>query len=142
MENTLAFGGVLAFALGTALAYWMYIAKKGEPAQRLAKAQPGLYQLLVDKWRVDEFYDAVPLGAVDSLAEASAAVDVSLVDGIIARLTSLVVAAAGTILRATQNGVVHMYGAAMVVGLAAVGWFFAVPHPNAMVVDSGNGDSA
>jgi NADH-quinone oxidoreductase subunit L len=140
MEDTLAFGGVLAFALGTALAYWMYIAKKGEPAQRLARAQPGLYQLLVDKWRVDEFYDAVPLGAVDSLAEASAAVDVSLVDGIIARLTSLVVAAAGTILRATQNGVVHLYGASMVVGLAAVGWFFAVPHPNATVVDSGSGD--
>ena len=32
--------------------------EKGEPAQRLAAALPGLYQLLLDKWRVDELYDA------------------------------------------------------------------------------------
>jgi NADH-quinone oxidoreductase subunit L len=28
----------------------------------------------------------------------------------------------------------------MVVGLAATGWFFTVPHPNATVVDAGNSD--
>jgi NADH-quinone oxidoreductase subunit L len=140
MEWTLAIGGLLAFALGTLLAWWMYIEKKGEPAERLVRAQPALYRLVLDKWRVDELYDATAIAAVDSLAETSAAFDRTFVDGIIARLTSLIVAASGTILRALHNGVVHAYAALMVIGLAATGWFFAVPHPNATVADAGNSD--
>jgi NADH-quinone oxidoreductase subunit L len=74
------------------------------------------------------------------LAETSAAVDRGLVDGILARLTALLVAAAGTVLRAFQNGVVQLYAATMVVGLAAVGSFFAMPHAKATVTDAGNDD--
>jgi NADH-quinone oxidoreductase subunit L len=140
MEWPLALGGIGAFLAGSLLAWWMYVAKKGEPADKLAKSVPGLYRLLLDKWRVDELYEATVIAAVDSLAETSAAFDRFFVDGILARLTSLVVAAAGTILRAFQNGVVHVYAAMMVVGLAVVGWFFAVPHPNATVLDAGNDD--
>jgi NADH-quinone oxidoreductase subunit L len=140
MEWTLAIGGVLAFAVGTALAWWVYIEKKGEPAARVARAQPGLYGLLLDKWRIDELYDATVIAAMDSLAETAAVMDRTVVDGVVARLTSAVVAASGTILRAFQNGVVHVYAALMVVGLAAVGWFFAVPHASATVVDSGNSE--
>jgi NADH-quinone oxidoreductase subunit L len=140
MEVTLAFFGFLAFAIGTALAWWTYVTKKGEPARHAAEAQPGLYHLVLDKWRVDELYDETAIAAVDSLAETSAAFDRAFVDGIIARLTSLVVAAAGTVLRAFQSGVVHAYAAMMVVGLAAAGYFFAVPHPNATVVDAGERD--
>ena len=140
MEWPLAAGGFLAFAFGTALAYWMYIVKKGDPAERAAAAAPGLYRLLLDKWRVDELYDATVIAMVDSLAETSAAVDRTIVDGILARVTALVVAASGTVLRAFQNGVVHMYAAMMVVGMAAMTWFFAVPHANATVVDAGNDD--
>ena len=140
MTAPLAVGGLLAFATGTALAWWVYVAKKGEPAARAAASAPGLYRMLLDKWRVDELYDVTIVAAVDSLAETSAAFDRTFVDGILARLTSLLVAAAGTILRAAQNGVVHVYAATMVVGLGAVGWFFATPHPNATVVDGGNDD--
>jgi NADH-quinone oxidoreductase subunit L len=139
-EWTLALGGLAAFALGTVLAWWMYIEKKGKPAEDAKKALPALYQLVLDKWRVDEFYDATAIAAVDSLAETSAAVDKTIVDGILARLTALVVAATGTVLRAFQNGVVQVYAATMVVGLTAVGWFFAVPHANATVTDAGNDD--
>jgi NADH-quinone oxidoreductase subunit L len=138
MEWPVALFGVGAFAAGTALAWWMYIARAGEPAKRLAQALPGLYRLVLDKWRVDELYEATVIAAVDSLAETSAAFDRFFVDGIIARLTSLVVAASGTVLRAFQNGVVHVYAAMMVVGLAVTGWFFAVPHPNATVAASGS----
>jgi NADH-quinone oxidoreductase subunit L len=140
LEWPLALGGIGAFALGTALAWWVYIAQRGEPARKLAQAQPGLYQLVLDKWRIDELYEATVLAAVDSLAETSAAIDKSVVDGILARFTSLVVAASGTVLRAFQNGVVHVYAAMMVVGLALTGWFFAVPHANATVADAGNSD--
>jgi hypothetical protein len=80
------------------------------------------------------------IAAMESLAETAAAVDKTLVDGLLARFTSLLVAASGTVLRAFQNGVVHVYAAMMVVGLAFAGWFFAVPHPNATVADAGNDD--
>jgi NADH-quinone oxidoreductase subunit L len=140
MTVPLALGGFAAFLLGTGVAWWVYVKQRGEPAKRAAQALPGLYELVLDKWRVDEMYDATAIAAVDSLAETSAAFDKSIVDGIISRLTALVVAASGTILRAFQNGVVHVYAAAMVIGLAATGWFFAVPHANATVVDAGNDD--
>jgi NADH-quinone oxidoreductase subunit L len=139
-EFTLALGGILAFLVGTALAYWMYIAEKGEPADRLAKWAPGLYQMLLDKWRVDELYDQTAIAAVDSLAETSAAVDKGVVDGILAGLTSLIVAASGTVLRTLQNGVVQAYAAMMVLGIAGMGWFFGVPHAKATVTDAGNDD--
>jgi NADH-quinone oxidoreductase subunit L len=140
LEWPLACGGIGAFLVGTALAYWMYVAQKGKPAARLADQFPGVHQLLLDKWRVDEFYDATIISMVDSLADTSAALDKSIIDGILARLTALVVAASGTILRAFQNGVVHVYAAMMVVGIAAMTWFFAMPHANATVVDAGNDD--
>jgi NADH-quinone oxidoreductase subunit L len=140
LEWTLAIGGIGAFAFGTALAWWMYIQKKGQPARRAAEALPGLYALLLDKWRIDELYEETVIGAIDSLAETSALFDRWIVDGIVARLTSLIVGAAGTVLRSFQTGVVHVYAALMVVGLAATGWFFAVPHPDATVADAGNSD--
>ena len=140
MEWSLAGGGIAAFLIGTALAWWVYVAKKGEPAKRAAEAVPALYQLVLDKWRIDELYEATVISGVDSLAETSAAFDSTFVDGILARLTALVVAAAGTILRTFQNGVVHVYAAFMVVGLAVTGWFFTVPHPNATVLDAGNSE--
>jgi NADH-quinone oxidoreductase subunit L len=121
----LAVPGILAFVVGSGGAYFVYVMKKGAPARELTEKAPGLYRLVLDKWRVDEFYENTVIGAVDSLAETAATfIDKWLVDGIIARLTSLVVAAFGTILRAFQTGVVHVYAAAMVLGIAVFGWFF------------------
>jgi NADH-quinone oxidoreductase subunit L len=140
MEWPLAFCGFAAFAIGSGIAYFVYVKNKGEPAKRAAEALPGLHQLLLDKWRVDEMYDATVLAAVDSLADTSAVVDRTIIDGILARLTALIVAASGTILRALQTGVVHVYAATMVVGIALMAWFFAAPHASYTLVDSGNDD--
>jgi NADH-quinone oxidoreductase subunit L len=136
LEIPLALSGVAAFAIGSALAYWMYIAKKGEPAKRAAEAVPGLYKLVYDKWRVDELYENTVIAAADALADTSAAWDRTIVDGIIAKVPALLVAASGSLLRAIQNGVVHVYAAMMVVGLFAFGWFFYMPHA-ALTVDPG-----
>ncbi len=46
---SLAAPGMLAFAIGTAIAYWMYILQKGGPAKKLAEAAPGLHALVYDK---------------------------------------------------------------------------------------------
>jgi NADH-quinone oxidoreductase subunit L len=120
----LAIPGVLVFFVGSVFAYWVYVMKNGAPARDLAEKAPKLYELVLDKWRIDELYDATVISAVEAFADTAALFDKWIIDGIIARLTSLVVAAAGAILRAFQTGVVHVYAAVMAIGLAAFGWFF------------------
>jgi NADH-quinone oxidoreductase subunit L len=133
LEWWLALGGVFAFAIGSGLSYWMYIVERGKPAERAAAAVPGLYQLVLDKWRIDELYDFLVVAAVDALADTSAAFDSAIVDGIFAKLTAGIVSVLGSILRAFQTGVVHVYAAFMVIGLASFGWFFVAPHAAATV---------
>jgi NADH-quinone oxidoreductase subunit L len=133
------FGAFTAFALGSGLAYWVYIKENGKPARELAAKLPKLYRWALDKWRVDELYDKTVVAGVDALADTAASVDQGIVDFVLARLTSLIVAAAGTILRVIQNGVVHVYAAVMVIGLFGLGWFFVEPHADFTVVEQ-NGD--
>ncbi len=140
MELMCTAGAFGAFAVGVGLAYWVYVVQKGAPAKQWAEAVPKLYKLLLDKWRVDEAYEASVLSGVDALADTATSVDKGVVDGILARLTALLVAAFGTILRALQTGVVHVYAGMMVVGLAGLGWFFVMPHPDGHVVEKGSGD--
>ncbi|MEO8796967.1 MAG: NADH-quinone oxidoreductase subunit L, partial [Polyangiaceae bacterium] len=135
----LMLGGLGAFVVGTGLAWWMYIREDGEPARKLAASQPALHRLLLDKLRIDEIYEWGPLGLVDALADTFAAMDIWIVDGILAKATSVIVSALGSILRVFQTGVVQTYAAIMVIGMASLGWFFVTPHPAASVVES-NGD--
>ena len=136
LEWRLAFGGIAAFAIGTGIAYWMYMMKDGAPARELAAKAPKLHRLLLDKWRIDELYEKTILAAVDALADTMAQVDRYIIDGVLARGSSLLVAALGHILRAFQNGVVHVYALAMVVGLAAFAWHFTTPHPDATMTEA------
>jgi NADH-quinone oxidoreductase subunit L len=140
-EVWLMFGGIGAFAVGSYAAYRMYIVEKGAPAKRLAQAMPRLYGLVLDKWRVDELYDATILNAVDALGDTSAAIDESVVDGIVSKLPAILASVLGSILRAFQNGVVHVYATMMVIGLVAFGWFFIAPHAD-LTVDASAGESS
>jgi NADH-quinone oxidoreductase subunit L len=119
---------VAAFAVGVGGAYWIYVAQKGEPARAFAEGSPGLYRLVRDKWRVDEFYEETFIGGVDLLAEMSVWFDKWIVDGIVARLTAGITALVGTVLRYTQTGRVQAYAFTMVLGMGGVGWFFFLPH--------------
>ena len=125
---------VLAFGLGAGGAYWVYVARKGEPARQFVAAQPGFHKLVEDKWRVDEAYDELVIGSVDALAEISVAGDKWVVDGILARFTAFLVSAFGTLFRYLQSGLVHAYAAFMVAGLAWLGWMLVVPQAEAKTV--------
>jgi NADH-quinone oxidoreductase subunit L len=133
-------GAFVAFVTGAGLAYWMYVVEKGRPAKALAAALPRLHKILMNKWYVDEAYEVTVLASVDALADTSAAVDRGIVDMVIAKVTAVVVAAVGTLLRAVQTGAVHLYAGMMVVGLAAFGWFFITPHANVTQADKGDGN--
>ena len=133
-------GAFSAFALGSGLSYWVYIVQKGKPARELMLKVPGLYRLVLDKWRVDELYDKTVIAGVDALADTAASVDQGVVDFVLARLTALIVAAAGTVLRVVQNGVVHVYSTVMVVGMVFLGWFFYQPHADLVVTETPGGE--
>jgi NADH-quinone oxidoreductase subunit L len=136
MDVTVLAVALAAFAGGSGFAYWLYVREAGAPARRWARQFPRLYQLVVDKWRVDEFYEETILGAVDSLAEFAAWFDRWVVDGILARVSAGIIAAAGMVLRLAQTGRVHAYGAAMAAGMAVVGWFLLTPHAEARVSEN------
>jgi NADH-quinone oxidoreductase subunit L len=129
-EITAMLLGTLAFALGSASAYWMYVMEKGEPAKKLVSANGmrGLYRLVLDKWRIDELYDAIlvrPLRAVSNFAANF--FDRWIIDGIV-KLVGVIPRALGAILRKTQTGTIHVYGTAIALGaLAIVGWAVARP---------------
>lgn len=130
--------GVLAFLIGSGLAFVVYLKRKGAPEQAFAARFPGLYQLVFDKWRVDELYDELVVGSLEALADASVWIDRWVVDGILARLTALIITVWGHLLRLLQTGHAQAYAAVMVLGLFGLGWFVAVPQPEAAV----SGDSS
>jgi NADH-quinone oxidoreductase subunit L len=120
--------GLLAFAVGGGLAWIIYAQRDGAPERAFAQSFPRLYQLIYEKWRIDELYDATVVGMIDALADIFTMADKWIIDGLLARVSAAVVGFAGTVLRAFQTGRVQAYSAAMVIGLASIGWFMVRPH--------------
>jgi NADH-quinone oxidoreductase subunit L len=127
--------GLAAFLVGTAGAMVIYLNRQGAPERAFAMRMPGLYSLIVDKWRIDELYDATIVGMVDALADIFAMADKWIIDGIIAKVTAAVVGLFGTVLRAFQSGRIQVYSASMMAGLAGLAWYFVRPHAEATVDD-------
>jgi NADH-quinone oxidoreductase subunit L len=121
-----ALGGIVA-------AGYVYYQQGGKPAKQLAEQMPGLHKFLYEKWRVDEFYDEFFIGTVDFIADVFVWIDKWVVDGIVARFTSWVVAVSGHLLRLMQTGRIQAYSAVMMVGMAWLGWFFTMPQAKAHV---------
>jgi NADH-quinone oxidoreductase subunit L len=127
---------IAATTVGAGGAYYVYVQQNGAPAHQLATSAPGFYALVRDKWRIDELYEATVIGAVDTLAEISVWLDRWIVDGILARLTTAIVAGFGAALRLVQTGRVQAYAAVMVVGLGGLGWYFLMPRAEARTVEN------
>jgi hypothetical protein len=87
----------------------------------------------MDKWRIDELYDATILRASRMLAVFCAAFDKYIVDGIFTELTSQTIKASSFLFTRIQNGLVHAYGATMALGLLAIAFHFVVPHAKPLV---------
>jgi NADH-quinone oxidoreductase subunit L len=124
---------IAAGLLGIGIAFVIYYQQQGAPAKRLAEQMPRLHRFLLDKWRVDEFYDEFFIGTVDFIADVFVWIDKWVVDGIVARFTSWLVAVSGHLLRLTQTGRIQAYAAVMMIGTAAMGWFFTMPQAKAHI---------
>ena len=128
LELAMMAPGLLAFAAGGGVAWVVYAQRNGGPERGFARSFPRLYQLMIDKWRIDELYDATVVGMVDALADIFTMADKWIIDGILAKVSAALVGLLGTVLRAFQTGRVQAYSASMVIGLAGLGWFLVQPH--------------
>jgi NADH-quinone oxidoreductase subunit L len=116
---------VLAAAVGILAAYWIYIRNWGLAA-RMTRSAQWLYDIVYNKYYVDEAYTEVIVKPLRMLGGALAdrverrGIDAA-VNGL-ARLTSLI----GEGLRRVQTGLVRNYALAMFVGVVAVVIYFVV----------------
>ena len=123
LASGLAFG---AMAIGISAAWLLYRNKSTDPLT--GKIPARLYQLVFDKWRVDELYAATIVNPIKNVATAAGHADMTFVDALMTKWPSFKVRETGRILARLQNGVVQMYGAVMVVGVVVVLAWFWTPH--------------
>ncbi|MEM8607715.1 MAG: NADH-quinone oxidoreductase subunit L [Myxococcota bacterium] len=116
---------LMAMLIGIGAAWVLYRNKSTDPIAE--KAPKRVYQFIFDKWRVDEFYQAVIINPIKSVATVIGRSDLTFVDALLTRLPSLNARGLGQILARFQNGVVQTYGMVVVVGVAAVMAMFWMP---------------
>ncbi len=120
MEWTLAGVSVLWALLGLFLGWFIYYKRAGI-ADSFRKAGGGfIYRLLLNKYYVDEAYDAVFIRPSFRFSRTVLwkGVDAGLIDGVLVNGSALAVYLLGSVLRLFQNGLVRFYAWTFTVGVA------------------------
>jgi NADH-quinone oxidoreductase subunit L len=100
---------------GMALAYVFYVLKPELPG-KIAKSAQNLYQVSLNKFYIDEIYNALIIRPMNWVAARLKAFDMNWIDGLV-DLTGKSPGAIGELFRPIQNGLVQFYALAMVLGL-------------------------
>jgi NADH-quinone oxidoreductase subunit L len=127
LEIGLMVFSVLVAAAGIRFAYVMYV-KNTELPDRFAEKFKDSYNLLLNKYKVDEFYNAVFVdGLVHRLANVLHSVaDVKIVDGTVNGIARLIGRTSDES-RKVQTGLVQEYAFSMGLGLAVlIGLYYAL----------------
>jgi NADH-quinone oxidoreductase subunit L len=111
----LAVVSVGAGIVGIGIGVLMYVRHRPDPAA-IARAAGPLYRLLVNKYYIDELYDHRIVEAARTIAGASWAFDIHIIDGLANRL-GWALAMSGQGLRRLQTGVVGNYALTIMAGL-------------------------
>ncbi|MBN1571909.1 MAG: NADH-quinone oxidoreductase subunit L [Deltaproteobacteria bacterium] len=110
---------LVAAATGIFLAYVMYV-KKTDIPKNFAKNYKAIYQLVYDKYRIDELYDRVFIRPFFALGRIfSGVVDLWIIDGIV-RLVTAMTAGLGRAFNVSQAGDVRVYGRVLLGGLLLI----------------------
>jgi NADH-quinone oxidoreductase subunit L len=106
--------------LGIGLAAFLWLRNPAVP-ERLAAQFPGLHRLLLNKYYVDELYDAAIVHPIQSASTHGLwkVVDARMIDGAV-NVSGYVVAAASAVLRLFQTGSVRSYAASTFVGVVLI----------------------
>ena len=120
LELTLMAVSSLIALAGIALATQLWLRRREIPA-RLAAQYPGVHRLLLNKYYVDEVYDATIVQPIKVVSTEGLwrGFDVKVVDGAV-NGAGYFVSGVSVVLRLLQNGSVKTYAASMFVGAVAV----------------------
>jgi NADH-quinone oxidoreductase subunit L len=126
-NGLLAFGlvlGTLVGLAGIAIAYRVWVTRKDLAPAARARV-PALYALLANKWYFDAALERLIVAPIAALGRtARERVERPLVDEAIVGGTSALVRAGSAAVRAAQSGFVRYYAALLVLGVAAVSFYF------------------
>ncbi|HEV7511284.1 MAG TPA: NADH-quinone oxidoreductase subunit L [Candidatus Acidoferrum sp.] len=128
LETPLAIIAVLTALAGLLAAYWLYV-KQPSKSDSLAKSFRGVYQTLLHKYYVDEFYSAVVVRPLLWLSTNVfwKTVDVSIIDGAVNGIAEgITVVGDGT--RRAQSGNTRSYAVWVVVGAIVIVAVIFWPH--------------
>jgi NADH-quinone oxidoreductase subunit L len=125
LEITLMFVSVAIALIGVAVAYTLYVARPGLPEDLAARFRAA-HRLLLDKYNVDELYDAAFVRTTVSLSNWLWQVfDVRVVDGIVNGTASRV-AGSSRSWRRLQTGDVQHYALSFLFGALLIVGYFAL----------------
>src|SRR6202163_4491215 len=128
LETPLAIIAVITALAGLLAAYWLYVKQPSKP-ESLAKSFGEVYQILLHKYYVDEFYNAVVVRPLLWLSTNVfwQNVDVSIIDGAVNGIAEgITVVGDGT--RRTQSGNTRSYAVWVVVGAIVIVAVIFWPH--------------
>jgi NADH-quinone oxidoreductase subunit L len=120
LELTLMGVSSLIALLGIGLATFLWLKNPHLPAS-LAAQFPGLHRLLLNKYYIDEIYDAAVVHPIQRASTEGLwkGIDVKVVDGLV-NLAGYLVGGVSAVLRLTQTGSVRSYAASTFVGVVLV----------------------
>lgn len=123
LEMILMFISITNSILAAVLAYIFYT-KKPEWPEAWAKSLRGLYRILLNKYYVDEFYDAAVVRPIrqSSVTFFFGLIDRRLIDGIFVNGTARVTALLGSVVSVFQNGLINRYALYFLIALAVLGF--------------------
>ena len=110
----------VAMLLGLGVAIWFYILQPGLPA-RVAQSQRPLYLFLLNKWYIDELYDAVLINPAKRLARLLwRGGDMGIIDGFLNGVAMGIVPFFTRLAGRAQSGYIFTYAFAMVIGIVVL----------------------
>ena len=114
--------GVALAGIGLAVYFWL---RNRQAAAAAARSFAGLHRLLLNKYYVDELYDAAIVQPIKQLSTAGLwrGVDVGLIDGAVNGVGRSVRAGSDT-LRRTQTGSVRVYAASLFLGVVLIAGYY------------------
>jgi NADH-quinone oxidoreductase subunit L len=114
--------GIALAGIGIAIFFWL---RRPDIPASIARSANGPYRLLLNKYYVDELYDAVIVQPLKQLSTTALwrGMDAGLIDGTVNGVGSAVRGTSST-LRRLQTGSIRTYAAALFAGVVAiVGWY-------------------
>jgi NADH-quinone oxidoreductase subunit L len=110
--------GIAVAGIGIAIFFW---ARNRTMVDGLARSFPGVHRLLLNKYYVDELYDAAVVQPIKQLSTGGLwkGVDAGLIDGAVNGVGQTVRAGSG-VLRRTQTGSVRTYAASLFLGVVLI----------------------